>query len=50
MQPGDRKLQGGQAAGLGGSLLLDRILAIILADVYFKCWLDELIARSLEFF
>jgi len=51
MQPGDRKLQSGQAAGLGGgSLLLDRILTIILAGVHFKCCLDELIVRSLEFF
>jgi hypothetical protein len=34
----------------GGSLLLDRILAIILAGVHFKCCFDELIVRSLEFF
>ena len=34
----------------GGSLLLDRILAIILAGVHFKRRLDELIVRSLEFF
>ena len=31
-------------------MLLDRILTIILAGVHFKCCLDELIVRSLEFF